>query len=116
MTRNGMLAVTAALVVAWGASSAHDEKEKTDAAIHTPDGLRWGDGPPSLPPGAMVAVLEGDPTRPGPFVMRLRLPDGYRLPPHTHPKRERVTVVSGTFHVGMGDKFDEKAGRAMRAG
>jgi hypothetical protein len=41
------------------------------------------------------------------------LPDGYRVPPHTHPKTERVTVISGTFNIGMGDKFDEKATKAM---
>jgi quercetin dioxygenase-like cupin family protein len=76
----------------------------------------WKDGPPSLPEGAQFAVLEGDPNKEGPFVFRVRVPDGYRIPPHTHPKRERVTVISGTFNIGMGEKFDERAFRAMPAG
>jgi anti-sigma factor ChrR (cupin superfamily) len=63
-----------------------------------------------------MAVLEGDPNREGPFVFRLKLPDGYRVPPHTHPKTERVTVLSGTFNIAMGDKLDDKAGDAMPAG
>jgi hypothetical protein len=48
--------------------------------------------------------------------MRVRLPDGYKIPPHTHPKPERVTVISGTFYIGMGDKFDPDKGRAMPTG
>ena len=64
----------------------------------------------------MIAVLEGNPNKEGPFVFRIKLPDGYRLAPHTHPKTERVTVISGTFNIGMGDKFDEKKTRPMPAG
>jgi quercetin dioxygenase-like cupin family protein len=64
----------------------------------------------------MIAALEGDPGKEGPFVFRIKLPDGYRIPPHSHPKMERVTVISGTFNIGMGDKFDEKAGQSMPAG
>ena len=59
--------------------------EKAQAVIYPSSSLKWVDGPPSLPPGAKVAVLEGDPSKPGPFVMRARLPDGYKIPPHTHP-------------------------------
>src|SRR5262245_65989874 len=78
--------------------------------------IQWKDGPPSLPPGAKFAVLEGDPTKEGPFVFRVKVPDGYRIPPHTHPKPERVTVISGSFQLGMGDAFDEKKGnRCPRA-
>src|SRR6186997_1852372 len=69
----------------------------------------WKDGPPSLPKGAQIAVFEGDPDKEGPFVFRVKAPDGYRIPPHTHPKMERVTVVSGTFNIGMGKTFDQKA-------
>lgn len=78
--------------------------------------IQWKDGPPSLPAGSKVAVLEGDPTKEGPFTMRLKLPDGYRIPPHTHPKTERLTVLSWTFRLGMGGQFDEKALRTMPAG
>lgn len=78
--------------------------------------LKWKAGPESLPKGAQIAVLEGDPAKEGPFVFRVKVPDGYRIPPHTHPKTERVTVISGTFNIGMGDKLDEKAAKAMPAG
>lgn len=87
------------------------------ASIHTPDKLPWKDGPPSLPPGAQFVVLEGDLTAKGEyFAFRLSLPDGYEIPPHWHPVFERVTVVSGTFHLGHGEKVDPKATRALRAG
>jgi anti-sigma factor ChrR (cupin superfamily) len=84
--------------------------------IFAPADIRWVDGPPSLPPGPKLAVLEGDPAKPGPFTIRLRFPDGYKIPAHTHPTAERVTVISGTFHMGTADKFDEAAGHEMAAG
>lgn len=103
------------LAPAASPSAGHDNKEEM-AAISRPDGLKWQDGPPSLPPGAKFAVLEGDPTKEGPFVFRVKVPDGYGIPPHTHPKPERVTIISGTFHLGMGDTFDMKKGEALPAG
>src|SRR6187399_3200322 len=81
--------------------------------VSAPDKLDWKDGPPSLPKGAKIAVLEGDPGKEGPFVFRVKVPDGYRIPPHTHPKMERVTVISGTFKLGMGDKFDQTKGEVL---
>lgn len=77
--------------------------------------LKWKDAA-ALPPGAKVAVLEGDPSKEGPFVMRIRLPDGFNIPPHTHPKTERVTVLSGTFHLAMGESLVRSAARALPAG
>ena len=94
---------------------AGDEHEE-GITLNLPDKLEWKDGPPSLPKGAKIAVLEGDPSKEGPFVFRVKAPDGYRIPPHTHPKMERVTVISGTFNIGMGKKFDQKATKAMPAG
>jgi quercetin dioxygenase-like cupin family protein len=91
-------------------------KESTGIELHPAENLKWKEGPPSLPKGAMIAVIEGDPTKEGPFVFRIKIPDGYRVPPHTHPKTERVTVISGTFNIGMGDKFNEKETEAMPAG
>src|SRR5581483_1643042 len=119
MSRYGTLAAVVAMVVlVWrvpAPSAGHDHKEEM-AALHRPDGLKWQDGPPSLPPGAKFAVLEGDPTKPGPFVFRVKVPDGYKIPPHTHPKPERVTILSGEFHLGMGDTFNERKGEALPAG
>ena len=84
--------------------------------IHTPDQIKWKDGPASLPAGAKMAVLEGDPTKEGPFTMRVMLPDGFSIPPHIHPATEHITVISGIFNFGMGDKFDKSATQAMPAG
>lgn len=85
-------------------------------AVHGGEGLQWGDAPPVLPHGAKLAVLKGDPMKPGAFVMRLSLPAGYRIAPHSHSQAENVTVLSGTFLVGMGEHFDAKALNAMKAG
>ena len=92
-----------------------DHAEKGEVAV-TPADFKWQDGPPSLPKGAKMVLLEGNPSKEGAFVMRVKMPDGYRIAPHTHPKDERVTVISGTFHIGMGEKFDEKDAKVMPAG
>jgi quercetin dioxygenase-like cupin family protein len=76
------------------------------ARVSTPDHLNWGPAPAILPAGARLAVLEGDPSKAGPFTMRLDMPAGYRIPPHFHQVDEHVTVISGAFQVGMGDAFD----------
>lgn len=73
----------------------------------TPDKIKYGPVPSFLQPGAQLAVLEGDPmAASGDFTIRLKMPDGYKVAPHTHPHRENVTVLSGTLKVGMGDQFD----------
>lgn len=81
------------------------------------DEVKWGPAPPSLPPGAQFAVLEGDPSKAGgTYVIRAKMPDGYKVPPHFHPVTENVTVLEGTLLIGMGDKLDEAAGRQLTAG
>lgn len=87
-----------------------------DHEIVTPDGTKWVDGPASLPPGAKMVILEGDPNKDGPFVLRVKMPDGFKIMPHTHAKDERVTVLAGTLYLGMGEKFDEKVAKIMPAG
>jgi hypothetical protein len=96
--------------------SAQAEVASDHPDIHRAADIAWKDGPPSLPAGAKLAVLEGDPTKEGAFTMRLKLPDGYKVMPHTHPKVEHITVISGTFNLGMGDKFDPSSGREMPTG
>ena len=86
-----------------------------DHGFFTTQEITWSDGPASLPGGARVAVLEGNPTAEGPFTMRLKLPKGYKIQPHWHPAVEHVTVISGTLNLGMGDKFNDSAGRALPA-
>src|SRR6266446_4998556 len=84
--------------------------------IAQPDSLEWTAAPPALPKGAQIAVLYGDPGKEGPFVVRLKFPAGYKIPPHMHPSDENVTVISGTLHLEMGDKIDPKQGNALTAG
>lgn len=114
MTRSTLAVVFAAMLV--GSRAAAEEHNQKRIWLYPADKVEWKEGPPSLPPGAKIAVLEGDPNKEGPFVFRVKAPDGYRIPPHTHPKMERVTVISGTFNIGMGSAFDEEATQAMPAG
>jgi quercetin dioxygenase-like cupin family protein len=78
--------------------------------------LKWNDGPAALPAGAKIAILTGDPKAAGPFTVRLKFPTGFKVPPHTHPTAEHVTVMSGTLAMGKGPKFDETAAHDMNAG
>ena len=87
-----------------------------DHAWRTTKDITWGTAPTSLPRGAQAAVLEGDPAREGPFTLRLRMPDGYRIPPHFHPAVEHVTVLQGTFILGMGDKATTQTENALDSG
>ena len=78
--------------------------------------LEWGPAPPVLPKGAEITVLSGDPSKDGPYVLRLKMPSGYKVPAHNHPTTENVTVISGNFHIGVGGKLDEKKGIELTAG
>lgn len=80
-----------------------------------PDELKWADIP-SLPPGAKIAVIEGPMNQAVPFTARLRLPANYKIPPHRHPAIEHVTVLSGTFHMGAGESFDQTKTTALTSG
>lgn len=75
-------------------------------AMVNPGDVVWKDGPASLPKGAQMSVLYGDPAKDGMFVMRLKFPQNYKIPPHTHTAHEIVTVVSGEFNIGMGATAD----------
>jgi quercetin dioxygenase-like cupin family protein len=79
----------------------------TDHVVVRPALVKWGPSPPSLPPGAQMAILLGDPKKPGAlYVTRVKMPDGYKVPPHWHPTDENVTVMQGTLLVGKGEKLD----------
>jgi quercetin dioxygenase-like cupin family protein len=77
---------------------------------------KWGPAPPMLPPGAQMEVLGGNPMGDSLFSLRLKFPANYRIPAHSHPKDEHVTVLSGTLFMGMGEKLDTKAGKALGVG
>jgi hypothetical protein len=84
--------------------------------VNGPDAVKWGPAPPVLPKGAMIAVLAGDPFKEGAYVLRLKLPAHYKIPPHHHPTAENVTVLSGSFHAGMGDRLDMAKGQTFAPG
>ena len=98
------------------AQSAPKDSHSEQAKFFSSENIEWKNGPPALPRGAKVAVLEGDPAKEGPFVMRLLFPDGYHIPAHTHPKTERVTVISGVLYLAMGDKLDRSAAQKLSTG
>jgi quercetin dioxygenase-like cupin family protein len=87
-----------------------------EMTVKTPGSVKWGPPPPALPKGAQLAVLAGDPGASGPYVVRAKLPAGYQVPAHNHPTTENVTVLSETFHIGMGDKLDKKHAQVLKAG
>lgn len=84
--------------------------------IVTPAQVVWTGGPPSLEPGAQASVLYGDPSKDGVFVMRLKLPPGFKIAPHTHSRPEILTVISGEFHIGMGTSADEAMSQRLEPG
>jgi len=78
--------------------------------------LKWGPAPAIFPAGAEMAVLQGNPGGTELFTVRLRFPNGYRIAPHTHPTDEHVTVISGTFLVGMGETYEAKGMMKLKQG
>jgi quercetin dioxygenase-like cupin family protein len=87
-----------------------------EAKTFTGDDLKWGPASPALPTGAQGATLIGDPSKEGFYVVRVKVPAGYKFAPHSHPNDENVTVISGMFHIGVGDKFDDTKGTALKPG
>ena len=81
-----------------------------------PADLKWGDAPPTLPKGAKIAVLAGDPGKAGAFVARLQLPANYKIAPHYHSTDEDLTVISGTMYFAEGDKMETKGAHGLKAG
>lgn len=112
------VALFAAALAICSLAFALDEKPvaKSEHVMLAAADLKWAAGPPALPAGAKVAVLAGDPGKAGPFTIRLQFPAGFKIPPHTHPTAEHVTVISGTLALGSGPKFDEAAAHEMTAG
>jgi quercetin dioxygenase-like cupin family protein len=82
----------------------------------TPNDVKWAPAPPSIPKGAEAAAIYGDPGKDGLFALRLKLPKGYHIAPHTHPKPEVVTILSGTLRLGMGETADQGNAKALPAG
>ncbi len=92
------------------------EKTTSSHLMLTAPELKWGDPPPVFRKGARMAVVSGDPGKAGPFVVRLKMPAGYKVAPHWHPTDEHVTVLSGAFSLGMGEKFNAATMKTLPAG
>jgi len=102
-----VLAFFVGMPASWAQSSGH--------RMISPNDLKWSDVP-SLPPGAKIAVIEGPINEAVPFTFRLKFPANYQIPAHWHPAVERVTVLSGTFNMGVGDKLDMKKSMSLSPG
>src|SRR5258708_37835495 len=100
-----MLAVIAAIRV---------QAQEHTHAVAMPESLKWVE--PATLPGARLAVVQGDPGKEGLFVYWLKMPAGYRIPPHLHKASENVTVLSGLFFIGVGETFDQRSGRELPVG
>ena len=111
-----VLTLSAVLVVAQEEKTRAKSSGQSGATVMAAGEMQWRDGPSSLPAGPQMVVLDGDPKQKGSFTIRLKMPPGYRIPPHTHPAAERVTVISGTVHLGLGKKFDESKGVELKPG
>ena len=109
----GLVVMLAAVGVV---APAQDSDAPSAHIMVTPATAKWGDPPPVFEKGASFMVVSGDPGKPGPFVARLKLPAGYKIAAHWHPTDEHVTVISGTFALGMGDKFDKAALKTLPPG
>ena len=101
-----MLASLAGIAIAQGAGG----------DFVNPQDIKWGPAPPSVPQGIKIAVLHGDPSKSGPFVMRLNVPAGGKIPPHWHTQDESLTVISGSFYFGKGDKAETSKAPTITAG
>jgi quercetin dioxygenase-like cupin family protein len=106
--------IALALLVAPAAIAA--DAPKTGATTTNAAEIKWGEAPPDLPKGAALAVLHGDPAKKAPFTVRLKMPAGYKIPPHWHSNDEQLTVVSGTLILHMGDTMDAPASTLAAGG
>lgn len=116
MTNTYPLSLIALTGLAWLVTPTAAAAQDGHKIVAAQEEIKWGPAPPSIPPGAQAAVLYGDPGKEGLFSLRLKLPKGYAVPPHTHPRHELVTVISGTFRLGMGERADKSKGQALPAG
>jgi quercetin dioxygenase-like cupin family protein len=109
----GLAALVLGLAVTVGVATSQHAPHHT---VVPADAVKWSPAPPSLPPGAQAAALLGSPAKDGPFVFRLKFPDGFVVPPHRRSKDEFVTVISGGFAISSGEKLNRAGVKALPAG
>ena len=93
-----------------------EETQSPNMRLYPPTSIEWKPGPAAIPAGAKMAVLEGDPTKEGMFVVRFQFPAGYHIAAHTHPKTERVTVISGALYLATGESLDRNSAKELPTG
>jgi quercetin dioxygenase-like cupin family protein len=108
--------VLAAVLILAGATVALGQTNATRPVLVTPGEMKWTSQGAYAAPGMEQLNLIGDPAKPGPYTIRLKFPKGYRVAAHTHPDAREVTILSGTFATGYGDKFDEAKLKVLPAG
>jgi hypothetical protein len=104
-----------AIVLTAALASGAYAQDRTPSGTLRPDDLRWTANP-AVPPGSEIALLVGAPARTGPYTLRIRFVANHRVMPHSHPDNRTYTVLSGTFHIGFGEKFEHQALIAYPAG
>jgi hypothetical protein len=114
MMTKRLFASLAVALLATASALAGDPAKKAassegGAVTVMPGEIKWGEAPPDLPKGMQLAVLHGDPAKKAVFTLRLKMPKGYKIPPHWHTNDEQLTILSGTFALHMGDKMDSPA-------
>ena len=118
--RVARLAIIIALITIAGAAESfaqsHDAADRPDHVMILPSDHDWSPAPPSLPPGARVMIVEGNPAEAGEFTMRLWLPSDYVIAPHFHPGDEHVTVISGALYMGLGTDVDDASAKKLTPG
>jgi hypothetical protein len=97
-------------------NAAKKAKPKAEPVFVIATDIKFGPAPPQLPKGAEVGVLYGDPTKAAPFTIRIKMPDGYKIPPHWHSRDENLTILAGTFVLHMGDTMDAPAHELIAGG
>jgi quercetin dioxygenase-like cupin family protein len=103
-----------ALGIVCGVASGQEGKPAH--VVLTPSEMKWSDPPPVFEKGASFTLVSGDPSKSGLYAVRLKMPAGYRIAPHWHPTDEHITVLSGSFAAGMGEKFDQASMKTLPAG
>jgi quercetin dioxygenase-like cupin family protein len=116
MNRNHLLNIAAMTVFGLAVLPGSAVGQMGEHKLIAPQDIKWGPAPPSIPPGAQAAVIYGDPGKEGTFAFRLKVPKDYRIAPHTHPRPEIVTVISGTARLGMGTTADHGKAQVLPAG
>lgn len=115
-TKHSIVAVLSLAAVALAGAAAVGQAHEPHHTVVSGDAIEWGPAPPSLPAGAQAARLLGSPAEEGPFVLRLKFPAGFIVPPHRHSKDEFIVVLSGDLVIQSGEKVDQAALKGMPTG